>query len=271
MLTRIAPTPSGYLHLGNAFSFLLTQKLAQRHSGKILLRIDDSDSERKRPEYIRDIFDSLNLLNIEWQEGPRNAADFEKNWSQRNRLSLYEKAIGKLIAEKKVFACSCSRKQLQENGGRYPGTCAHKNIPLDTPDTALRVHVPDEAIVFFHDEHLGEQEINLGETTGSFIIRRRDGIPAYQLISLVDDIYFGVDYIVRGTDLLHSTASQLFLAGKIGKNNFSKTQFYHHLLLPDEHGQKLSKSEGALSLKAMREAGQTREDILMRLQPLLKF
>lgn len=268
MHTRIAPTPSGFLHIGNAFSFLLTQRLAQKQEGKILLRIDDSDADRKRPEYVQDIFDSLHWLGIEWQEGPRDPEDFENNWSQKNRVALYDEAIAKLRLHKHVFACSCSRKQLQE---QIPCECRSKNIPYDTPETALRLYVPEGTEVEFTDEHLGMQQVRLDETVGSFVIRRRDGIPAYQLISLIDDLHFGIDYIVRGADLLTSTAAQLFLAEKLGGNHFYTTKFFHHLLLPDEHGQKLSKSEGALSLKSMRENGMRREDILQQLASLLKL
>ncbi len=269
--TRIAPTPSGFLHTGNAFSFLLTAQIAKKNDGKILLRIDDNDSERKRPEYIRDIFDSLEWLGIEWEEGPKDSIDFGNSWSQQHRIPLYHEAIKKLVAKGNVFACACSRKQLQEAGagGRYPGTCTHKKIPIGTPNTALRLHVPEGTKISFTDEHLGQQTIDLDEATGSFTILRRDGLPAYQLVSVVDDLHFGVNYIVRGSDLLSSTAAQLFLAEKLWNNEFWKTKFRHHVLLPDEHGQKLSKSGGALSLKQMRENGMTKEDILLRLRPLL--
>ena len=251
MLTRIAPTPSGYLHTGNAFSFLLTERLAKLRNGKILLRIDDSDAERKRPEYVQDIFDSLRWLGIEWQEGPRDAHDFEANWSQRHRLPLYEKAIAKLIANEKVFACSCSRKQLQENGRC---DCETKNLSPETPDTSLRMKIPQDAILHFSDNN-GAYAIDLRKETGNFIVRRRDGLPAYHLVSVVDDLHFGVTDIVRGQDLFASTAAQLFLAQQLGEINFAAIRFLHHPLLTDDNNHKLSKSEGAVSLKAQRESG----------------
>ena len=247
MLTRIAPTPSGYLHIGNAFSFLLSEYFAKERNGKILLRIDDMDAERKRSGYVQDIFDSLHWLEIEWQDGPKDADDFEKHWSQQNRMPLYEKAIRQLIDEKKVFACSCSRKQLQEKGNC---DCREKNIPLHTADTALRIFVPENTVVRF-----GSDQINLFQETGHFIVRRRDGIPAYQLSSLADDLHFGIDFIVRGNDLLHSTAAQIFLAKELNDTAFEKIQFVHHPLLKDDSNEKLSKSAGALSLKTMRENG----------------
>lgn len=262
MLTRIAPTPSGYLHTGNAFSFLLTEQLAKFHNGKILLRIDDSDAERKRPEYVQDIFDSLHWLGIEWQNGPKDAQDFETHWSQRHRLPLYEREITKLIAEEKVYACSCSRKQLQENGRCF---CETKQLLLDTPDTSLRMKIPQGTTILFSDNN-GPHRINLLQETGNFIVRRRDGLPAYHLVSVTDDLHFGVTDIVRGADLFSSTAAQLFLAQQLGEASFSKISFIHHPLLTDEENHKLSKSEGALSLKAQRESGVTAATIRRQFQ-----
>jgi glutamyl-tRNA synthetase len=257
--------------LGNAFSFLLTEKLAKKNNAEILLRIDDSDAERKRPEYVLDIFETLDWLEIKYHKGPADPEDFEKNWSQHTRMELYREALQKLIVHKRAFACECTRRQLQAHDGRYPATCEHKNIPLGTDDTSIRLLVKPGTIVEFTDEHLGEQRIDLDEVGGSFNICRRDGLPSYHLASVVDDVHFGVTHIVRGIDLLPSTAAQLFLAEKLGGNNFYKTKFYHHILIPDEHGEKLSKSEGALSLKTMRDSGMTKADILQRLSSLLEM
>lgn len=257
MKTRIAPTPSGFLHIGNAFSFLLTEEIALKHYGKILLRIDDLDAERKRPEYVQDIFESLSWLGIAYQEGPEDSTDFESNWSQLRRLDIYHAAISKLIASGLAFACSCSRKELQEKGGC---DCREKNIPHDTPDTALRIFVPAGKTITVNEN----LSVPLFESTGHFIIRRRDGIPAYQLASLCDDLHFGITHIVRGTDLLSSTAAQLYLAEILGEDRFASIRFYHHPLLKNDQDEKLSKSAGALSLKAMRESGTSAAEIRER-------
>ncbi|MBI3511892.1 MAG: tRNA glutamyl-Q synthetase [Bacteroidetes bacterium] len=270
-MIRIAPTPSGFLHEGNAFSFLITEKIAKKNDLKIFLRIDDLDADRKRSEYVKDIFESLHWLEIKWNEGPRNEDDFERNWTQNNRISLYDAALKKLSKNKHVFACTCTRKDLGMYDGRYPGTCTHKNIPLNENETALRLIVPEGTLVEFKDEHLGEQKIELDHEMGSFVIRRHDGIPAYHLASVVDDIHFGITWIVRGNDLLYSTAGQIFLAEKLGKNNFWKTKFLHHILIPDQHGEKLSKSEGALSMKRMREDGMKGKDLREKFGHLLKM
>ncbi len=255
--------------MGNAFSFLLTSLIVQKNNGKLFLRIDDADSDRNRKEFLEDIFEGLNFLEIHWDEGPRDANDFNRNFLRQNRMPIYLDALKKLIANGHVFACTCSRKQLQHIGGRYPGTCEHKKIPIDTPGAVLRMRVEKGTIVNFHDEHLGEQKINLDETIGSFVILKRDHTPGYHLFSVMDDLHFKINYIVRGSDLIPSSAAQIYLAEKLFNNDFYKMKFFHHVLIPDEHGQKLSKSESALSLKTMRENGLTKEDVMLKLKPLL--
>jgi glutamyl-tRNA synthetase len=254
--TRIAPTPSGYLHIGNAFSFLLTALLAKKQNGIILLRIDDIDDERKRPEYVNDIFTSLEWLGIEWQEGPTGPDDFEQSWSQHKRLDLYNDMLTQLQEARIVFACECSRKKLASlEGYAYPGTCDHLNIPLDTPDTNWRIHVPPNRRVRFTDLEKGEVDFPLGEYSGSFVVRKKDHLPSYQLVSLADDIHFRMNYIVRGEDLLPSTAMQLYMAEKLNLEAFRQAQFLHHKLEKDEQGHKLSKTAGSISLQYMRKHG----------------
>lgn len=251
--TRIAPTPSGYLHIGNAFSFLLTALHARKNNGSILLRIDDIDDERKRPEYVEDIFTSLEWLGIEWQEGPSGPDDFEQNWSQHKRLDIYNNMLSQLRDAKTVFACECSRKKIASlEGYAYPGTCESLKIPLETPDTSWRIHVPSDYRVKFNDLEKGEIDFPLGETTGSFVVRKKDGLPSYQLVSLADDVHFRINYIVRGEDLLSSTAMQLYIADKLNIDSFRNAQFLHHQLEKDEQGHKLSKTAGSISLQYMR-------------------
>lgn len=234
--TRIAPTPSGYLHPGNAASFLLTQLLAQKFGAKILLRIDDGDAQRYRSLYAQHIFDSLAQLNIEYNEGPRNVADLEKVWSQRYRLPLYEAALEKLINNNQVFACICSRTVVVCD-------CEEKHLPFETTGSALRLRTTEASLQV---RTLNEKLItaSLPPAMKNFIVRKRDGLPAYQLCSVVDDLYFGVDLVVRGEDLWDSTLAQLQLAHALGDDRFAKICFVHHPLLLDERGEKLSKSAG---------------------------
>ncbi|WP_295651300.1 glutamate--tRNA ligase family protein [uncultured Mucilaginibacter sp.] len=257
--TRIAPTPSGYLHLGNVLSFVLTAGLARQSGAKILLRIDDLDRDRVKPEYIQDIFDTLNFLEIPWDEGPRNAEEYRKEWSQMHRLELYQDALKKLEQGGHLFACTCSRAQLQQYGNVYPGTCLHKNLPLNTPDSNLRLITDGSEIVV--NTLSGKQIAMLPAEMNYFVVRKKDGLPAYQLASVVDDIYFGVDLVVRGLDLWPSTLAQLQLAAKLGNNAFADSTFFHHPLLMAPDGQKLSKSAGDTSIKYLREQGKSPADI----------
>jgi glutamyl/glutaminyl-tRNA synthetase len=249
--TRIAPTPSGYLHAGNALAFLLTQQLAEDYGSCILLRIDDMDRERVRPEYVQDVFDTLHLLGIRWDEGPENAADLEAHWSQRKRLPLYEAALQQLVNAGALYACTCSRADIirRSPDGHYPGTCRNKSLPLDTPGAAWRLRTDDDTTLTVELRDGASVQESLPTAQHDFIVRKKDGFPAYQLSSVVDDRHFGIDLIVRGEDLWESTLAQLYLARTLGWNDFLETTFIHHGLLRDEAGGKLSKSAGAASFR----------------------
>lgn len=260
--TRIAPTPSGFLHLGNVLSFALTAVLARQTGAQILLRIDDMDRERASREYVEDIFDTLHFMEIPWDEGPRNYAEFEKEFSQLHRLPLYEKALLQLREQGSVFACTCSRTQILalSPDGVYPGTCRNKGIPLDTKDACwrlrtdnreLRVKTVDQAII---------SDILPGSLK-DFIVRKKDGFPAYQLTSLADDLYWNVDLVVRGEDLWPSTLAQQYLATVLNKPAFSGIRFFHHPLLTGKDGLKFSKSAGATSIQFLRKEGKKPADI----------
>ena len=255
--TRIAPTPSGYLHLGNAYSFLLTQALAQRTNAKILLRIDDLDAQRVRKEYLDDIFDTLNFLEIAYDEGPRDFGEYETGYAQRHRMHLYEDALQKLMNKGLVYACRCSRTSLEG----HPCACDLENIPFNTPQTALRLRTGDEELAVRTPDR-GVVTASLPLEMKDFIVRKKDGMPAYQLASMLDDVHFGIDLIVRGEDLWASTLAQLYLAEKLNAAAFLNTTFYHHALIGDKENGKLSKSAGALSVQALRREGKSLTDIL---------
>lgn len=133
----------------------------------------------------------------------------------------------------------------------------HKGIPLNAPDVAWRIRTPPDSNIHFHDRIMGDQRLVLWDVQRHFVIRRRDGLPAYHIASLCDDVAYGINTIVRGADLLTSTGAQLYLAGLSGLKAFSDAQFYHHPLLADAAGGKLSKSKGSTSLQAMRAEGMT--------------
>jgi glutamyl/glutaminyl-tRNA synthetase len=260
--TRLAPTPSGYLHLGNILSFAITAYLAEKSGAKIFLRIDDVDRERTNKIFVQDIFDTLNYLEIPWEEGPRTVEEFEQQYSQMLRLDLYNNALEQLRASGKVFACTCSRSDVQRlsKDNIYAGTCRHKHIPLDTPNVSWRLNTEGEKILRVKTPD-GELSVELPILMQDFVVRKRDGYPAYQLTSLIDDVHFGIDLVVRGEDLWPSTLAQLYLAQELGISSFAAATFYHHRLISGDDGLKLSKSAGATSVQYYREKGMQPEEV----------
>ncbi|MBV9987847.1 MAG: hypothetical protein JO301_09215 [Chitinophagaceae bacterium] len=254
--TRIAPTPSGYLHIGNILSFALTARLAEQTSAEILLRIDDLDQQRAQPEYIQDIFDTLGFLQLPWREGSRNTEEFMLNYSQALREPIYEHALQELVKTGEVFGCSCSRSEI--NAGSpdraYPGTCRHKNIPLDQPGISWRLRTDAGATVTVKNLDGTITEQSLPAVMQDFVVRKKDGHASYQLASFCDDVHYGIDLIVRGQDLYDSTLAQLYLAKLLNNTVFAGTVFYHHPLLLN-NGRKLSKSAGDTSVQYLRRQG----------------
>ncbi len=232
---RMAPTPSGFLHVGNAANFALNWLAARWHPGtRLLLRIDDLDAERKRPEYLQNIFDTLNWLGLDWDEGPRSVQDLESEWSQRFRLPIYERLLEQLREQGVLFACAKSRRELASFHGDYPEAFRQQPYSLDDEGVAWRLRTP--------------RPCTIETMPPDFVVRRRDNIPAYQLVSVADDVYFGITHVVRGEDLAPSTRAQQYLAQCAGLEAFARIRFLHHPLLLDGQGQKLSKSAGAQAL-----------------------
>jgi len=249
--SRIAPTPSGLLHLGNAVNFILTWLMVRKAGGTLRLRIDDADCLRTRPEYLEDIFRQLDWLGITWGEGPTGPDDFRCRFSQQLRLERYRVFMDELGRRGHLYPCGCSRSEIRSLApeGVYPGFCRERSATA-VPGEALRVRVPEGSVF-----RVEGREVALCKAMGDFVLWRKEELPAYQLVSLADDIDDRITHIVRGQDLLVSTAAQLFLAGLHGNNLFAETVFYHHPLVQGEDGRKLSKSDGALSLAVLRERG----------------
>ena len=271
--TRIAPTPSGYLHLGNVLSFAITVALAKKYGAKILLRLDDLDRDRVSRLYVQDIFDTLNFLEIPYDDGPRDFTDYKNNWSQIHRMEMYQAALQQLKDNKSVFACTCSRAQIRNSnvGDAYPGTCLHKNIALDTENASWRLKT--DATELLNIKTLPNEVVKttLPATMQNFVARKKDGYPAYQLTSVADDVFYGVDLIVRGQDLWDSTLAQNYLAPHIGAASFRDVIFYHHPLLMASGNEKLSKSAGATSIHYLRGEGKKPQDIYTGISKMLGF
>jgi glutamyl-tRNA synthetase len=254
---RIAPTPSGFLHLGNAVNFTLIWLVARLNGAKILLRIDDVDTQRKRPEYVLDIFESLSWLGLDWDEGPGlldtvdPVKEFEAQWSQHHRLPMYAGYLEKLREQRCLFACQKSRTERSLLGETNRLVFRKQPFSLDDPQVAWRI---------FSEEHL---------ELGDFVVRRRDGLPSYQLASFADDVYFRITHIVRGDDLVSSTAAQIFIATCLNQVSFLHIKFLHHPLLFDTNGNKLSKSAGSSALRALRTGGLTASMVMASVSKML--
>lgn len=261
--TRIAPTPSGFIHLGNAMSFLITAALARQNGAKILLRIDDIDQERVKKKFIEDIFNTLAYLEIPYDEGPRNYLEYKTKYSQIHRLDAYNKAMDHLMNKGHLFACNCSRRKISRESpkGYYPGTCKNKNVPFEDEGVSWRI------------ETAMDKEIQIGGINGKivkatlppllkdFVVRRKDTLPAYQLTSVVDDLLDKIDLIVRGKDLWGSSIAQTILSEKLPEAHFGKRTFYHHALMMDSKNRKMSKSTGSTSIQHLIKTGVEKSEI----------
>ncbi len=301
--TRIAPTPSGYLHLGNAWSFLYTWLWARSEGGRVFLRMDTMDADRVRDAYFHDIEGQMAWLGLLCDPLPEEGRATQSLSIESDVLdSLQDMSTGSSKANSKAspkatsttshmqalrslienppdenlgwaFACDCSREKIRCShaalahsealGGLtgkpdiYPGTCRHRRIhnwqeALAAP--VIRWHIPAGSEATIHELSFGKRSLYPAEEMGDIVIRTRAGHIAYHLASLADDRSMQVTHIVRGEDLLPSTGAQIALAKGMGYAGFSTIQFCHHPLLTWD-GKKLSKSEGAPSLKAIRAQG----------------
>ncbi len=248
--SRIAPTPSGFIHLGNAYNFVLTWLLTRSAQGHLMLRIDDLDAARIREEYIEDIFKCLSWLALDWDSGPESIDDVYNIYSQRYRENKYTALLNQLVSKDLVFACTCTRKDLNQPENSFCD-CANQSYALDIPEASWRLRIPANTEVLIADKILNKQIINLSQLKTAPILRRKDGIAAYHIASLSDDIENEISLMVRGQDLLESTAIQIYMATQLNNNLFGACTFYHHELIHDEGGIKLSKSNGSTAIKSL--------------------
>lgn len=259
---RFAPTPSGRMHLGNVLCALLAWLSVRAQRGVILLRIEDLDSERCPLSYAKALEDDLRWLGLDWDEGGLDGTDKSGgSCIQSRRTAHYEKTLEALRACAVLYPCFCSRAELHAaqaphlSDGRvlYAGTCKaltpeEARLKLALRPAAIRIAVPDE-VVCFTDLCRGEYEENLKKDCGDFILKRSDGVFAYQLAVAADDMEMGVTEVVRGADLLFSAARQIWLIGLLG----GRPPVYGHiplLLAPD--GRRLSKRDADLDLSALK-------------------
>jgi glutamyl/glutaminyl-tRNA synthetase len=235
---RIAPTPSGYLHVGNAVNFLVNQWWARANDARLLLRIDDFDGGRVRSEYLADIFDTVRWLGIRIDAGPRDPQHFADEWSMAGRLDSFRQACDRLLATHPdvAFACRCSRTQLDAQR-RCTADCRQVR-PGDLGRACVRLSVRPGAEVHIDG-------VRTPVPPGDHVVWRRDDLPAYLLGSVVADEALGITTIIRGRDLWQSSALQVHLASLLSASGFLAAQLVHHELVLAKDGRKLSKSAGA--------------------------
>jgi glutamyl-tRNA synthetase len=270
---RIAPSPTGYLHLGHARTFWTAYQRSLANRGTLVFRNEDLDQQRCRAEFVEAMFADLRWLGIEWQEGPDVGGAYAP-YEQHARCAHYLAAWNKLARAGYIYPCRCSRKDLagalqapHESGGEndeplYPGTCrphvvqpaAHENPGA----LNWRFRVPDGLVISFEDLCQGRQQFVAGEDFGDFLVWRKDGAPSYQLAVVVDDTAMAITEVVRGCDLLKSTARQILVARAL---ELPVPEYYHCDLLTDANGVRLAKRHDALSLRSLRAQRKTPEDL----------
>ncbi len=266
---RYAPSPTGDLHLGNLRTALEARKAATAEGAIFILRIEDNDTVRAADPRVTDrIMDDLAWLGIDWDEGPDKGGPAAP-YTQSRRGDLYYAALRALIARRRAYPCHCSRRSLidvgaphTEEGIIYPGTC-RKNLatvrPAATADAAWRFLIDDGAVTAFTDDILGHREYRLDRLCGDFVIRRHDGLWAYQFACAIDDALMGVTVVTRGADLLTSTPRQIEILRALG---LPIPRYRHIPLVAGTDGARMCKRDGSLSLRALRDRGMTRDDIL---------
>jgi glutamyl/glutaminyl-tRNA synthetase len=269
---RIAPSPTGYLHLGHARTFLIAAERAREFNGEIILRNEDLDPDRCRPEFVSAMYEDLRWLGISWSEGPDCDGAFAP-YSQRQRREFYLCAWKKLRDAGAIYPCTCSRKDLAASPSApndvddepiYPGNCRTRNDEISFEKPAgvnWRFRVPDGEDITFEDQHFGPQQYLSNRDFGDFVVWRRDDVPAYQLAVVVDDDAMNISEVVRGADLLKSTARQLLVYRALG---LQAPKFYHCDLVRDGRGERLAKRHDALSIRKLRENGRSAVQVKAR-------
>ena len=260
---RLAPSPTGGLHLGHARSFLIAWLAARQGNGRVILRIEDLDISRVREEARTSILVDLRWLGLDWDEGPDIGGPVGP-YVQSERVSVYEEALNRLKAAEIVYPCTCTRAEIErassaphteEEGPSYPGTCAQRSARdadrLGEHPFAWRFRVPRESITW-DDLFRGWIEIDPSRTGGDFIVARKAVGPSYQLAVVTDDAAMGINQVIRGSDLVPSTPRQILLYRALG---WAEPRFGHVPLAVTPDGRRLAKRDGSIKLSTLRSAG----------------
>jgi len=267
---RLAPSPTGLLHLGHARTFWVAATRAREHHGTLILRNEDLDPQRSRPEFAKAMLEDLQWLGIRWTEGPDCGGEHAP-YAQSERRAYYLEAWRRLRDGGFIYPCTCSRKDLREAASApndsddepiYPGRCRTRRDAVNFSAPAgvnWRFRVPAGEEIVFTDLNLGLQRYVAARDFGDFLVWRRDDVPAYQLALVVDDAQMRITEVVRGADLLKSTARQLLLLRAL---KLPVPAYFHCDLLRDAAGVRLAKRHDALSIHHLRQSGMSPEDVL---------
>jgi glutamyl-tRNA synthetase/glutamyl-Q tRNA(Asp) synthetase len=263
-LSRFAPAPTGFLHLGHVVNAIYVWGVTKAAGGRVLLRVEDHDRKRSRPSYERALLEDLEWLGFIPDAPPLDAfRGGPCEGRQSDRTAVYERALSTLRAAGRVYVCDCSRADILRAGGtgeelRYPGTCRDRHLE-NVPGRGLRVRL-DSTVERFDDLRHGMQEQQPMLQCGDLLIRDRDGNWTYQFVAAVDDLVQGVTLVIRGDDLLASTGRQIQLARLLGRREAPR--FLHHALVMKSETQKLSKSDGDTSVRHLRATGMSAADVI---------
>jgi len=267
---RLAPSPTGLLHLGHARTFWIASQRALEHTGTLILRNEDLDPQRSRPEFTQAMIEDLRWLGIRWSEGPDCGGEYGP-YAQSERRAHYRNAWRRLRDSGFIYPCTCSRKDLAQSASApndvddeplYPGKCRARRDGTTFSEPVgvnWRFRVPDGETIDFTDLNLGEQRYIAGQEFGDFLVWRRDDVPAYQLAVVVDDDAMQITEVVRGQDLLKSTARQLLLQRAL---NLTAPDYFHCELVRDSSGLRLAKRHDSLSIRHLRASGMSPEAAL---------
>lgn len=264
---RLAPSPTGYLHLGHAWTFWQAAERARIRGGRLLLRIDDLDRDRSRPEFVAACEEDLRWLGLRWNPPVVR---------QSERVGLYREALKRLIGAGLAYPCVCSRRELavsalaphdEDDEPVYGGKCRSLPASEFREGVNYRLRTPDGQSVVVQDLNLGPQTYECGRDFGDFLLWRKDGVPSYQLATVVDDAAMGVTEVVRGRDLLKSAARQMLVARGLGLDS---PAWFHVELLRDEQGARLAKRHDALAIRKLREQGMKADEVVALARERLK-
>lgn len=274
---RLAPSPTGLLHIGHARTFSIASRRAAESGGTLILRNEDLDPQRSRSEFVEAMYEDLRWLGFRWSEGPDCGGPFAP-YIQSERREHYLNAWRMLRDRGAIYPCTCSRKELAltatapndvDDEPIYPGKCRSRmdGQAFETPlGVNWRFRVPEEEVIRFEDGGMRSQTFVAGQHFGDFLIWRRDDVPAYQLAVVVDDAEMKITEVVRGADLLKSTARQILLFHALG---LAPPDFYHCHLVRDETGTRMAKRHDAASIRHLRQRGWTPRQVLERADALV--